>query len=197
MNPQAILDQIGQDAQQAAQKLLEDAQKKAQQLLAASAQRIETAHDQTRAQAQADAAELEQRLVRMAELEDRKTLLGKKRAVLDEAFALAADKLRHMPTDELRAFLVKAAAKEATGNECVIVCENDTAFAQGDLIGELNQAMRMLGKPAQLCLSEQKRTDATGLVLSSGGAETSCTLEAMLAAIRLELETQVASVLFA
>lgn len=197
MNPQAILDQIGQDAQLAAQKLLADAEKKAEQLRAASARRIEKTHEQTRAQAQADAAELEQRLMRMAELEDRKALLGKKRAVLDEAFALAADKLRRMPAGELRAFLVQAAAKETAGSESVIVCENGADFAQGDLIGELNQAVRALGKPGNLRMSEQKRSDATGLVLSEGGAETNCTLEAMLAAIRIEMETQVASVLFA
>lgn len=197
MNPQAILDQIGQDAQQAAQKLLADAEAKADQLRAASAQRIEKTHEQTRQQATADAAELEQRLLRMAELEDRKAMLGKKRAVLDEAFALAAEKLRQMPADQLRALLVRVVASEAVGDETVIVCENGTDFAQGDLIGELNQALRAQGKKAELKLSDQKRDGATGLTLLSGGAETNCTLEAMLAAERIEMETQVASVLFA
>ena len=157
---------------------------------------MERAHEQMLTRAQRDGEELEQRMLRMAELDERKELLGKKRALIDEAFAAARKKLGALSAQEKRAFFLAQVVKSAEGDEALIVGAVGDDWFDDAFVAEANAALGKAGKPGKLALAAERRAGCEGLVLSAGGAENNCTFEALLDAIRSEAETRVAQILF-
>ena len=104
MNADAILKRIEQDARQSAEATMDDARKRAEALSAARREKLSQEDEAAMAQARKDALALDDRLQRMAELDARKALLAEKRRVLDEAFALALEKMRKMPAARAMTF---------------------------------------------------------------------------------------------
>lgn len=195
MNAQPILDKIAQDAQDAAVRIDSEAREKVAQAKAASRAKIEAQQAATLAQAQRDSDELEQRALRMAELEERKTLLFKKRALIDDVFACARTLLEAMPMTEKRAFFIRQIVRFAAGNETIAISENAPWF-DAAFLSDANDALVAQGKPGGLTLS-QDRTDADeGVTLRHGGAEIRCTLSVLMDEARATLEQQAAEDLF-
>lgn len=196
MNANAILDKILQDARDNASATMEEANKKAAQLKTDSDLRMRRARDRIQMQASEDAELARMRMERMAELEERKRLLADKRAMMDRAFALALEKLESMPVKDSRAFLLETLAKLAEGDETVIPGAEHAAWLDKQFLPEANLALKKLGKPGQLRLSDERRPGVTGLVLTKNNTEISCTYEAILSSQRLEMEADVAALLF-
>lgn len=196
MNAQAIVSKIEQDAKQAAEQARSDAKAKADALKAASREKIEAMHQTMLAQAQQDSAALEQRLLRMAELDDRKELLGMKRALIDEAFTMAGQKLSAVSAAEKRTFFLKAVTRYASGTETLVIGAKDAHWFDDRFVADANAALTTEGKEGKLQLSKERRTDCEGVILLSGGAEINCTFEALLEEAHTGLEQQAAETLF-
>ncbi len=196
MNAEAILNKIGEDARESAAQLKADAEKKADALRAASRARIEKEQKALLSQAEKDADELHQRMERMSELDSRKELLGKKRALIDEAFAQSLAKLASAPAGERRAFFLRQATACAVGGETLMIGAKNADWFDERFAQELNAALVSAGKPGQITLSPERRAGQTGLILAAEGAETQCTFETLLESARPEIEAQVAAVLF-
>ncbi len=196
MNAEAILVKIEEDARASAAQALADAQKKAEELKAASREKIEGMHKTMVSQAERDSEALGQRMLRMAELDDRKALLGKKRALIDEAFDLAYRRLTDAPAAEKRAFFLRQIAECAAGGETLIVGAQAADWFDAAFPAEANEALQKAGKPGKLTLAAGKREGCAGVVLSGGGAEIRCTFDALLEEARAGLEQQVATTLF-
>jgi len=197
MNAQAILSKIEEDANLTADRLLSDAQAKSAELKAASRDKIETMHQAMLAQAERDSKELEQRMQRMHELDERKALLGKKRELIDEAFALAGEQLAKAPAAEKRAFFLKQTVACAHGNETLIPGADAADWLDDAFVAEANAALAAAGKAGELALSGERRAGCTGVILATSGAEIRCTFDAYMEEARAELEQQVADILFA
>ena len=196
MNAQAILDKIGQDAREAAQRMAGEATARVAQLKTASRAKIESLHAATVAQAKRDSDELEQRTLRMAELEQRNALLAQKRALIDEAFARAGALMAAMPLPEKRAYFVRAVVRYAGGGETLAVSRNAPWFDEA-FLADVNAAMAAAGKPATLTLAQDRPQADEGVTLLQGGAEVRCTFAVLLDEARAQLEQQIASELFA
>ncbi len=196
MNANAILDKILQDARENASVTMEEANQKAAQLKADADLRMRRARDRMQMQASEDAELARMRMERMAELEERKRLLADKRAMMDRAFALALEKLESMPVKDSRAFLLETVTRLADGDETVIPGAEHAAWLDERFLPEANLALKKAGKPGQLRLSEERRPGVTGLVLTKNNTEMSCTYEAILNSLRLEMEADVAALLF-
>lgn len=196
MNAQAILTKIEEDARQSAAELLTDANGRAEEIKTASRKKIEKARAEMIAQAQKESAELEKRMLRMAELDDRKEMLARKRALIDEVFALSAQKLSAMEPAKARAFFLEEAEREAAGRETVVIGAQNAQWFDERFLSDLNDRLRQAGKPGELKLAKERRAGATGLLLLQDGAEINCTFGAMLDALRVESETEVAHILF-
>ena len=106
MDVQGILNKIAADARQAASAVLADAQKRADDLRAKSEEQLAAQRRAMEAKAETDGREMEGRMLRMAELEEKKARLAVKRQVMDEAFLQATDRLRRLPDQEKRAFFL-------------------------------------------------------------------------------------------
>lgn len=191
MNAQAILQKIEDDARSAAAKLQEDAEQKTEKLLNASAEKVQSMKAQTEKQAQSENEAQKDRMHRMAELELRKQLLAKKRLVINEAFDAAKEQLCAQPKAVTRAFLLESVAKTAQGDEKLLVGADHDEWFDDSFLSELNQ--KLGGK---LTLEEGRRQGVTGAVLLRGGTEVYITYESLVSNARIDLETEIAKILF-
>ncbi len=196
MNAQAILDKIAQDAQDAAVRIDSEARAKAAQLKAASRFKIEAQHAATLAQAQRDSDELEQRMLRMAELEERKAMLAKKRMLIDDVFSQTYALLAQMTTAEKRAFFLRQIVRFATGDETLAISQNAAWFDEA-FLADANTALAAAGKPGRLVLALERTQADEGVTLRHGGAEIRCTLRVLMDDARSTMEQQAAEALFA
>ena len=196
MNAQAILVKIEQDAAENADRILREARAKADELLAASGAEIEGLRGALLKQAEKDGAELEQRMQRMAELEDRKLLLGQKRKMIDRAFELAYAKLLAAPAAERRAFFLRQVTAGAAGHETLAVGETACDWFDDGFLADANRSLAEKGKPGALTLAAKRVPGCAGVVLTTRGAEVRCTFEALIEEARAGLEQQVADTLF-
>ncbi|HIU18702.1 MAG TPA: V-type ATP synthase subunit E [Candidatus Limiplasma stercoravium] len=196
MNAQAILQKIEDDARAAAQAAKDEAQQRVQSLKEDSSARLKRMHDDMIAQAGRESEELAGRMRRMAELDGRKLLLQAKRDLIDEAFAAALDALCAQSAKKRRAFFLRQAVEAAAGTETLIVGANAADWYDAAFLKELNKALAAQGKPGKVTASDDLRQGVTGLVLSGGGTEVSCTLESLLDNARGTMETEVAQILF-
>jgi hypothetical protein len=196
MNAEAILNKIEEDARQTAEQTLADAKAKAEGMKTASREKIEGMHKTMLSQAEKDGEALTQRLLRMAELDDRKELLGKKRALMDEAFALAGQKMLAAPDADKRAFFLRQIVKLAAGSETLAVGADGAGWFDEGFTAQANAALASAGKPGNLTLDPQMRAGCAGVILTANGAETRCTFDALLDEARSALEQQAAAGVF-
>lgn len=196
MNANAIQEKILSDARAGASDIMRDANEKAARLRTEAEKRMDAAHSRLMMQASEDAEATRLRMERMEELEERKRLLSDKRALIDEAFAQALAKLEAMPAAQARAFLLTEASAVAQGDETVLLGSKNTAWFDDTFLADLNALLKKQGKSGALMLSGEKRDGETGLILSKNGMEISCTFASLLSSKRLDMEADIAAILF-
>lgn len=189
-----LIQKIESDARDAAAQLLAGARDKAKALVLASDQSIAALNEQTARRIAADSLDQERRMQRMGELEDRKALLQDKRAVMEEAFLESLQWLNKMPAQEARAFFLARMVSAAHGEEQVKA--GTLGGVDQDLVDQANRQLSAQGKPGRLSLSKD-RVPGFGFALTRGGIEVVCTFERLVHDARMNLETEVASILFA
>ena len=137
-------------------------------------------------------AERLERLQGSADMERRQMLLSAKQSCIDEAFARAAEALRHLPRQEYIALLAKLAADNGSGSEELILSRADHDAIGQDVVSAANAA-----KPgAAFTLSAETRELGGGLVLKKGQVEVNCAFETALRQLRQEMASDVAGILF-
>ncbi len=196
MNAQAILEKIGADGRLAAAVLLKEAGERAEAIRAASEKKITRLREETVTNAHVEAAAMESRMHRMAELDERKQLLFAKRQLMDNAFQTALDKLRQMPKEQLEAFFRLTVVSAANGTETLLVGAQFDAWYTSDFVDRVKATLIAAGKPGRITLGIERRQGVTGVILLGEGMEINCTLEAILQARRLDLEAEVATILY-
>ena len=194
MDATEILRLIESEAREAASQALLDAQKKADALRAESEQKQAALREAMEKRIQAETAEMEGRMLRMAELEDRKAQLAMKRQVMDEAFSLAKAQLCKLPDEQKRAFFREQLLSAANGDETVCVGKESPAWFTDAFLADVNAALVRAGKPGNLTPGEP--IDGCGFELRRGGEARRCTFEALVEDSRMELEGDVARELF-
>ena len=196
MDAQAILEKIETDAKGAAEKLLADAQEKAKTMTLEAQQTREMQKSAMLAQAEQECTQMEERMHRMAELDNRKTMLAKKRTVISEAFELAKKKLAETNAKDKRAFYLRKAVEFAAGDETLIIGHDDADWFDDAFLTDANKALQAAGKPGALTLQEERLEHCAGVVLSHKGAQVHITFDALLDEAKAALEQEAAQALF-
>lgn len=168
-----------------------DAQAEIDRILAEAAEQAAGITAKYRAQADAEAAALasrnektaaerEKRLVSSAQMEARKTELAAKQSLVEQAFALALEKLCAMPDDPYTAAVAELLVQAAPDGRGSVIF----APAERERIGKQAVALanERLGG-GKLVLAEETRPLKGGFVLSSGNVEVNCTFDTL---VRLE-----------
>lgn len=196
LNTKPILDLILSDAREAADKLITQARDRANTISEYASRRAEEHLEQTRQQAQVEAIALEDRMRRMAMLEQRKELVTQKRALIDQAFDQALAQLNESPTDQLGTFMFDLLIQLANGDERLQAGALNDGFFTPGFVASVNQRLQELGKPGQLQAEDARIPGVCGLLLKGKASMVNCTLSALMDARREELEAGVASILF-
>ena len=122
----------------------------------------------------------------------RQRMLAAKQAVIDEAFARAAQELTHLPQEQYVPLLASLAAENGTGDEEIIL-----SAADRDAVGQAVVDAAKAKKPgAAFRLSDETRELGGGLVLRRGKVELNCGFAERLRRLRQEESSHVAQLLF-
>lgn len=122
-----------------------------------------------------------------AALEGRKSVLAKKRAVIDRAFSGAYQALLSLDKGERGGICKRMLAAEAEGGERVVPAAADRAAVES-AIAEMPEK--------HLSLSGENAPIDGGFLLVSEGYEKDCSFASLLSMVRGEQETSVAKLLF-
>jgi vacuolar-type H+-ATPase subunit E/Vma4 len=121
-----------------------------------------------------------------AELDGRKETLSVRRRILDEAFAAATKELNALTGPRREAILLSLLKKEAAAGDVVEPAKQDRAVIE-KLLPQV---------PVKLTLSEKDAPCEGGFLLQGGSYEKDCSLDALMAELRLNEETNAARILF-
>ncbi|MEA5068680.1 MAG: V-type ATP synthase subunit E family protein [Christensenellaceae bacterium] len=194
MNAQAITEKIIEEARAAAADVLREASEKIDRIHAEAEREAERTREAAAELADAQAAQLRDRMLRMAELDQKKALLKVKREVIDEAFGDALARMHKMDADQKKDFFERLLLAASEQGEQLVVGRADRALFDEAYMTRLNAALRKAGKPP-VELSDEVG-DGGGFVLRRGGLAVSCTFESVLDEQRPRLEAEVAAALF-
>lgn len=149
--------------------------------------------EEIKARGEKAAQEREERLVSMAHMEARKAQLAVKQEVLEEAFALALEKLCTLPQGEYVDLLASLAVRAAsTGREEVLLSPRDRDAVGAEVVAQANARL----PDGKLTLAEETRPMRGGLILRSGSVEVNGSFETILRLERPNLAGDIARILF-
>lgn len=222
-----IIDRISGDAQTEIDAILAEANAEAAQITAKYEAQAKAEADEIVKRGSAAAAEREERLVSMAQMEGRKAELAAKQEVIEEAFQLALKKLLALPEDKYVELLAGLAAKASvTGREALIFSAADrdhvgkkvvsaaneilAKAVAPELPGELTDskvgaildkvvagASALINGTGMLTLSEETRSINGGFILSDGAVEVNCSFDTLVRLQKAEITGEVSRALFA
>lgn len=195
MNAEAITTKILEDARAQAAMTLSEAKHRADTLRRQGEAAIEQKKQESEKQADTQASQLRERMLRMAELDQKKALLTVKRQVIDQAFEDALKRMTGMTDEQKRGYIHNLVLESAQGGEELIPSSEDKALFDQTFIAKLNDSLQKAGK-APITLKDESRPLGGGFVLKQGGLEINCAFRAVLGQARSALEAEVAAVLF-
>lgn len=192
-----ITGRIQADAQAEIDRIQADARREAEKISAGYAARADRECAELLSRGEKSAQERGSRLVSAAEMESRKMTLAAKQEVLDQAFALALQKLLSLPQADYVALLARLAVSAApAGQAQIILNPADREKLGAQVVAQANQLLSQAGSKAKLSLSEQTRPIQGGLLVSDGAVEVNCALETLVRLSRTEATGEVSRLLF-
>lgn len=221
-----ITSRISDDVQKEIDALTAQAQAQAEEITAASKARAEALTQELAAKGRQAAAEREERMASVAQLDARKAALAAKQDTLNKAFDLALEKLCSMDdeayTELLANLLVKACR---TGREQVAFNQKDRTRVGKAAVTRANDLLAKAVAPrlpeeltdskvgsfvdkvvtgvsaiaqgtAMLTLAEDSRAIKGGFILIDGKVETNCAFETLVRLEKNSMAGEVARLLF-
>lgn len=192
-----IKEKIIADARERAEKIIEAARIEAQGIIKhAEKQAFQRVAIMTE-KAKEDAALYKQRAHAAGEMEIKKNILKTRQDTIDEAFAIALERIAELPDDKYSRFLEEILLNAARDEEGELILNSKDKQRLGQqFIDRMNAKFRSLGRNAVLKLSADDLNSRGGFVIRYGDMEINCTLEVMLNMERPNLEAGVAAILF-
>ena len=190
----ALIGRILADAQAEADTALADADKEAERIALIAKDECFRTENETELKTKRlnDAAQEKSRT--NAALDSRKYALKVKRALIDEAFALAAERMEQKSDAERSALIKALLIREAEGGETIIPAARDEANVKS-VHAEVNAALAETGR-APLTIAPADADIPGGFILKAAGYEKNCSFAAVLREVRAAEESAVAGILF-
>ena len=190
----ALIGRILADAQAEADTGLADADKEAERIALIAKDECFRTENETELKTKRlnDAAQEKSRT--NAALDSRKYALKVKRALIDEAFALAAERMEQKSDAERSALIKALLIREAEGGETIIPAARDEANVKS-VLAEVNAALAQSNR-APLTIAPADADITGGFILKAAGCEKNCSFAAVLREVRAAEESAVAGILF-
>jgi V/A-type H+-transporting ATPase subunit E len=189
-------------------KILEDAKKRANEIVAEAEEKVKIILENARDDVQRIEKQLEQeaeesarkertRILSLAEMEEKRRILGAKITILEEVFRQALDSLKSQSDNDyqktMRGLLLTSVDH---GDEEVVVSKSDKNRLNQEFLNTVNQKLREMGKTGELRLAEESGDFNGGVLLRKDRVETLCSLEVLQEMLRDDLEIEIANLLF-
>ena len=119
------------------------------------------------------------------------------RELVEEVFNLALTQLRQLPPAKYRQLIKQMLlGQELTGDEQVVVAEEDKKYLGNGFLAQINQELEKQGQKGQIELVFDEQLSRGGFILRRNMVEDNNSFAGLLRAKRDELELAVAQVLF-
>ncbi len=187
-----ITDRLDAEASARVDSILAEAKKSAGQITERSNAEIERLREDLRNRGDKDAAEREERLTSVAQMEARQLMLRAKQEMMELAFDKALDQLCGASDEAYAAVCTKLLVKAAPDGKGEAIFAADRQKAGELAIAEAN---KQLGN-GSLTVSKEQRPIKGGFILKNGSVEVNCTYETLVRLQRTEAAQDVAKLLF-
>lgn len=194
MNTDAITAKIMEEAREQAAALLKEADEKAEQMRIQAEEELAHKRGQADESLRVQVRDMRDRMLRMAELDQKKAMLAVKRQVIDEAFENALERMRKMDAADKKAYLCRLLVDSAAGGEELIVSEEEKDLYDDAFMDRINACLAQAGKKPVRPGGARKL--GGGFALREGGMEINCTYASVIGQARPGLESEVAAMLF-
>lgn len=194
--------------EQIANKIQADVQAEIDEIRESSGQEVQAIHDKYEAlkkdeywkviaQGTKTAEERMERILSMAELDAKKSILQGKQDMVSKAFEMTVSKMAALPEEDYISLLAGFAVQGSVrGDEKLIFSKSDRTSIGKKVCALANERLESAGKTGKLTLSEQTRNIKGGVILTDGSVDTNYSLEALVADRKNELTEQVTKILF-
>ena len=197
MATDAIINKIKADAENDAGKAIEEAKNRAKTVLEEGKKETDRAADDIKARTEADIAALKERSALMTRLDIRKQTLAAQRAVLDQVFSEAEERLANMSDDEKSKFITDFIVSAAvTGNETLCVPEGEKRFYSQNILVSVNRELKSKGLPGQLTIDDVPAPFSHGVMIRGEHADINGDFHVLIEEVRATCEREVADILF-
>ena len=188
-----ITQRIESDAQAEIDRILGEARDEAARITASYRAQADAEARDLEAKNERVAAEQEERLVSAAQMKARKVQLAAKQEMVEKAYIQALDKLCAMPQEQYVAVLANLLVEASSnGREEAVFSKEDREQVGKAAVEKANQ---ISGK--QLRLSEESLPIRGGFILKDKNVEVNCTFETLVRLQKAETAGAVAKTLFA
>jgi V/A-type H+-transporting ATPase subunit E len=188
-----ILDDTGKTAAEIERKVLEEVRDREE----AAGKEIQRITEGAREKAERSMAERKQRMLSMAELEGRKTVLTVKQELIEEAFGRAIDKVLSLDPEAYGAFVINLILQaDPAGDEEVALNQEDRDRLGDGWVKRLNRQLIENKKKGEMRIAGETRSIRGGVILKRGRKEVNCSIESVILSKRNQMEAKIASVLF-
>ena len=188
---EAIIADIIEKANSAAQALISDAQTERAEALERAGREENKKREEALAEAHEAAEAVLSRRATLSSLDARKTMLAVKQQLIDAAFEEATRKILNMTDHIYREFIGGFIEKYADDGDRVIIAERDEKRLREDWLDSL---CAKTGK--RIALSDERHRGKGGIILSGKISDKNLTLETLMASLREKYLSDVAKRLF-
>lgn len=196
MSLDSILDRIAEEARAHSEQIRKEAEARRERIVREAREKGKSEAADILKRGQEDAKVRHERMVTLANLENRKRLLAAKQKSIQTAFDSALRSLADLPDERYKGLIKTMILATATGTERVILSKRDRDRLGNGFLAEVNHALKVLNKPGSLEFSDETRDITGGFILLGERVETNVSFDAALSLIRDDLEPEVAHVLF-
>ncbi len=184
-----ILEHIGSEAAENAQKVIDSAKAEAERILASEKEEAQRLEKQISKQSELDVAAASKRIQSAADLKEKRMILEAKQKEIDSVIDEACSSLRSLGDKEYFETIDRMLAKYSTDQEGVI------RFSAKDL-SRIPADFETKIKAHNLTLSKDPVNIDGGFVLVYGDVEENCSFEALINASREVLQDKIGQILF-
>lgn len=196
-NIKKLTSKITSDAEAKRDSILAKANEEKAKILEKKEAEARKAETEMILKSEAEAKTRKERIVSSAELKVRNEKLEAKQNIISQVFEMSVESLSKMSDTEIKKFVMDTILNsQLDGDEKVIINQNEKGIITEEFIKEVNSKLSENGRVGELTLAKEVRNFKGGFILEKNGVEINNTFEALVSALRDELEFEVASVLF-
>ncbi|WP_238882298.1 V-type ATP synthase subunit E [Clostridium sp. YIM B02551] len=196
-NIENLTGKILEEAREKEKEIIASANLEGEKILSKKLQEAEEIKKVILDKAKEESKARKERIISNALLKVRNEKLAVKQKVMDEVFEKALEELCNMNLDAFKNYFKESILNlDITGDEVVILNEQNKKVIEQDFINEINNILKARGKKDGLTISSEVGNFKGGYILEKNGVEINNTFEALISSKKDELEYEVANLLF-